>query len=132
MDTGEVLKDKKYCARGLEGHTRIGSSVRHKNRAESINAVLMEQETQLLKNDWAYRDDETIALVYHRTTSSCQMWANALGFRDKRSVQEYLDDVELQVPRAIITHDASKKKMKAPSKSLVVPPARNTASARTA
>jgi hypothetical protein len=132
MDKGEVLKDKKYCARGLEAHTRMGSIVKHKNRAESINAVLREQETQFLKNDWADLDDEAIARVYHQATSSCQMWANALGFRDKRTVQEYMDDVELQVPRAIITHDLSKKKMKAPSNNLVVPPVRNIATARTA
>jgi hypothetical protein len=105
MDKGEVLEGKKYCARGLEAHTKIKRIVKFKNRAESINNVLREQENQL--NEGAI-DDEAIACVYHQTTSSCQMWANVVGLRDRRIVDEYLDDVELQVPRAI-THEPSTK-----------------------
>jgi hypothetical protein len=105
MDKGEVLKDKKYCARGLEAHTKMGCIVKFKNRAESINNVLREQEKQ---SNEGTCDDEAIARVYHQTTSSCQMWANVVGLRDHRKVDEYLDDVELQVPRAI-THESSTK-----------------------
>jgi hypothetical protein len=35
MDQGKILKDKKYCARGLEGCTRMGSITRSKSRAQS-------------------------------------------------------------------------------------------------
>jgi hypothetical protein len=105
MDKGEALKDKKYCARGLEAHTKLGCIVKFKNRAESINNVMREQENQLHEGAC---DDEAIACVYHETTSSCQMWANVVGLRDHRIVDEYLYDVELQVPRAI-THEPSTK-----------------------
>jgi hypothetical protein len=95
MDKGEVLKDKQYCARGLEAHTKMGCIVKLKNRAESFNNVLREQENQLNEGTC---DDEAIARVYHQATSSCQMWANIVGLRDQCILEEYLDDVELQVP----------------------------------
>jgi hypothetical protein len=105
MDKGEVLKDKKYCARGLEYNTKMGGIAKLKNRAESINNVLREQANQL--NEGA-SDDEAIARLYHQTTSSCQLWANVVGLSDQRTVDKYVDDVELQVPRAI-TLEPSKK-----------------------
>jgi hypothetical protein len=105
MDKGEVLKDKKYCTRGLEGNTKMRRIVRIKTRVESINNVLREQANQLNEGTC---DEEAIARVYHQTTSSCQMWANVAGLRDQRIADEYLDDVELQVSRAI-TLEPSKK-----------------------
>jgi hypothetical protein len=98
MDKGEVLKDKKYCARGLETHTKIGCIIKRKNRTESFYNVLREQENQWNEGTC---DDKAIACVYHQTTSSCQMWANVVGLRDQCKVEEYIDDGELQVPQAI-------------------------------
>jgi hypothetical protein len=96
MDRGETLKDKKYCARGLEGHTRTGFTLKSKNRALSINSVLAEQHhVQLLRG---FRDDEAIAHAYHQTTASCQIWACVVGLRDQRVAEEYSDEAfEVQV-----------------------------------
>jgi hypothetical protein len=94
MDGGEKLKDKKYCARGLEAHTRFGSIAKSKNKAESIRSVLREQDMQLLEGRY---DDEAIGKAYHQRTSSSQMWASVVGLRDQRSSENYLDDVDVDV-----------------------------------
>jgi hypothetical protein len=96
MDRGETLKDIKYCARGLEGHTRTGFTMKIQNRALSINSVLAEQhQVQLLEG---FRDDEAIARVYHQAAASCQIWACVVGLRDQRVAENYLDEAfEVQV-----------------------------------
>ncbi len=85
MDKGEVLKDKTYCARGLEANTQMRYIVKLKTRTESINNVLREQERQLNEGTC---DEEAIVRVYHQTTSSCQMLANVVGLRDQRAAEE--------------------------------------------
>ena len=49
---------KKYCTRGLEGHTKIGSVCKKKNRAISIAAVLAEQSNQWIsfREPWEQRE----------------------------------------------------------------------------
>jgi hypothetical protein len=81
MDQGKILKDKKYCARGLEACTRMGSFTRSKSHAQSIRAVLEEQDA--LTSQGVLVDEEAIAFVYHDVTSSCQMWASVIGYRDQ-------------------------------------------------
>jgi hypothetical protein len=94
MDQGEILKDKKYCARGLEAHTRMGSITRSKSRAQSIRAVLQEQDVLISKG---FFDEEAIGFVYHGVTSSCQMWAIVIGYRDEQAAEAYMEDEEIQV-----------------------------------
>jgi hypothetical protein len=95
-DRGETLKDKKNSARGLEGATRLGLTMKHSNRALSLNAVLEEQHH--VQRVEGFRDDEAIAHAYHQTTASCQMWACAVGLRDQRAAEDYLDETfEVQV-----------------------------------
>jgi hypothetical protein len=89
MDQGKILKDKKYCARGLEGCTRMGSITRSKSRAQSIRAVLEEQDA--LSSQGVLVDEEAISVVYHDVTSSCQMWASVIGYRDQQAVEKYMD-----------------------------------------
>lgn len=48
MNEGAELNDEKYCARGLEGHTKTGSAAKAHKRALAITAVLNEQMDQLL------------------------------------------------------------------------------------
>jgi hypothetical protein len=96
MDRGETLKEKKYSARGLEGATRLGLTMKNYNRALSINTVLEEHHHA----QWVegFRDDEAIAHAYHQTTASCQMWACVVGLRDQRVAEDYLDEtLEVQV-----------------------------------
>jgi hypothetical protein len=88
MQNSEVLKDKKYCSRGLESHTRLASISKMQNRKTANNAVLDEQEEQ---RHMGVVDEEIIAQRYQQTTSSCQLWANIVGLRDQRVAEEYID-----------------------------------------
>jgi hypothetical protein len=94
MDHGETLKDRKYCARGLEAHTGIGSITKSKSRAQSIRAVLQEQDVQIRQG---VLDEEAIGVMYHDVTSSCQMWASVIGLRDQHAAEGYMDGEETQV-----------------------------------
>jgi hypothetical protein len=90
LDNGERLKDKKYCARGLECHTRYGRLTKKRNRTHSILVVLEVQDSHV--RDGLPCDDEAIARVYHDATSSCQLWAAAVGLVDARAAEE-VDDI---------------------------------------
>jgi hypothetical protein len=85
IDLGEKFKDKKYCARGLEGRTKIGSVSKAQTRALAINAVLEEQFTQW--NEGVF-DEDTIADAYYIASSSCQLWASLVGRRDHKAAAE--------------------------------------------
>lgn len=98
MNRGEELRDKKYCSRGLEQHTRIGCLNKMANRALSIQAVLVEQEQQIRDG---IRDDESIAFMYHDVTSSSQLWATALGLQDRRAAELAMDDCEIDMPEVL-------------------------------
>jgi hypothetical protein len=82
IDQGKSLKDKKYCARGLEGHTRLGRITRSQNRSLSIDVVLDEQEA-ILQFDEGFVGEMTLAQVYQNTTSSCHVSAIAMGLLDQ-------------------------------------------------
>ena len=93
MEKGEEFKNKKYCTRGLEQHTRLGYLEKYQHRREARDAVLIEQERQYgIKGS---DPSVPIATAYFQVTSSSQMWANVVGLRDQREADEYLDDVEL-------------------------------------
>lgn len=85
-----------FCARGLESHTRIGDSIKHKHRFESIHAaVLKEQEEQYQRG---ITDDESISRVYQNVASSAQLWAATIGLRDHQDADQIFDhDDELLV-----------------------------------
>jgi hypothetical protein len=104
MDHGETLKDQKYCARGLEAHTGIGSITKSKSRAQSILAVLEEQDVQIRQG---VLDEEAIGAMYHDVTSSCQMWASVIGLRDQHAVERYMDGEEIQAlpPAGVATRE---------------------------
>lgn len=80
IDRGETLKDKKYCARGLEGHSRLGNITKKLNRRPAVRAVLESQEDD--------HGDEEIARRYQQTTSSCQLWATTVGLKDQHAAEE--------------------------------------------
>lgn len=88
MDTG---RGRKYCTRGLEGHSKLGSITKWKSRSTAVAAVLNEQHKQRLENDIA--DEQVIADAYKRTTSSCQMWAQVKGNQDRQAAENiYRED----------------------------------------
>jgi hypothetical protein len=85
IDYGKKFKDKKYCARGLEGQTRIGSVSRERNKASAFDAVFEEQSMQWEEGVF---DEDTIAEVYYRASSRrCQRWASLVGRRDHRAAK---------------------------------------------
>jgi hypothetical protein len=74
INQGGELKDKKYCSRGLQGFTNAGRAIKERSRILTFNAVLNQQLAQW---DEGIFDEDAIAEIYIRTTSRCQMWANA-------------------------------------------------------
>ncbi|CAJ1952258.1 unnamed protein product [Cylindrotheca closterium] len=87
----ESTSTTKYCVRGLETHTTLGSIGKRKNRAAAYRAVLREQERPWKENEET-SSQEAIANAYRCTTSSSQMWAQVVGTRDQQEVEAYLYD----------------------------------------
>jgi hypothetical protein len=87
LDSGSSSVHK-YCTRGLEKLTRTSSSYCHKNRNDSIQAVLDEQKR--LRDAGLSGDDEAISRVYTAITSSSRLWAQIVGLRDRREAEKYL------------------------------------------
>jgi hypothetical protein len=84
LEQGKTLKDKKYCARGLESHTRLAAISKANNRRPAVKAVL---DAQAEQQERGVYDDEDIARCYGKTASSCQMWATTVGFSDQRAAE---------------------------------------------
>lgn len=93
IEAREFKKSKgKYCNRGLEGHTELGSIKKRRNRLIATAVVLREQERQW-KNGREV-DAQAIADVYRRTTSNCQKWAHVIGKRDQMAAETYFHQNE--------------------------------------
>ena len=88
IQRGEVLKDKKYCSRGLEAHTRVAGIIKNQNRRDAFDAVLSEQQTQIRLG---VIDQGEIARKYQQIASSCQMWAHNIGLRDQLEANQSFD-----------------------------------------
>eukprot|EP00980_Cylindrotheca_fusiformis_P004966 scaffold1054_cov124-Cylindrotheca_fusiformis.AAC.6 len=80
-------KAKRYCMRGLEGHTTLGSISKRRNREAMWASVLEEQKRQQEKG---IVDAESLSKVCARNTSSSRMWASAVGNRDQQAAETYL------------------------------------------
>ena len=93
LDRGQHLKDKKFCARGLESHTRVQAVTKSMNRCLAYQAVLFEQDRQSSAGV-VVLDDEKIAQLYNATSYSCQLWARAVGLADQREAQDIQDEYD--------------------------------------
>jgi hypothetical protein len=105
MDEGSELKDKKkYCSRGLEQHTNVGAAIKMENRLLALNAVLEEQ-----MNQWeeAIFDEDAIAKIYYRASSSCQMRANNVGLRDHRATEAFVKSRSTRRSRSVAKASAA-------------------------
>ena len=87
MEEGSKLKDKKYCSRGLEGHTSIGAVLKKEKRSLAINAVLDEQMIQWEEGIF---NEDAIAEIYCEASSRCQVRANIVGLKDHRETETYM------------------------------------------
>lgn len=85
------VSNKKYCIRGLEGHSRLAFISKQNNRTDAYSAVFEEQQRQYQNEE---TDIQAISDVYKRSTLSSQMWAQVVGARDERAVEAYLYEVE--------------------------------------
>jgi hypothetical protein len=81
INMGERLKDKKYCSRGLEGHTKIGAESKNRIRKVAINAVLDEQWLQW--GEFIF-DEYAIADIYNDASSRCQIRAHHVAVREHK------------------------------------------------
>lgn len=93
LDRGKPLKDRKFCARGLESHTRVQAGTKSMNRCLAYQAVLCEQDLQI-RAGVVVLDDEKIAQLYNATSYSNQLWAHAVGLADQREAQDIHDESE--------------------------------------
>lgn len=85
---GRVLRDKKYCARGLESHAPRAALTRAMTKQAATAIVLAEQRYQRSEG---IRNEDLIAEVYRDATSSSQVWANRMGMMDQRAAEEAMD-----------------------------------------
>jgi len=106
-ENGGSKNAQKYCIRGLEGHSILGSISKKRSRSSAIVAVLEEQARQRKADEGI--DAQAIADVYRKTTSSCQMWAQVIGNRDEKAVEayKYEDAEEEEVEEADATTTVS-------------------------
>ena len=84
MENGGVLKDKRYCSRGLEPYTKRGVMNKKEERKNSIDAVLYEQKRQRRQG---ILDEEAIANRYKSKTADYQLRALIFGSRDLREAK---------------------------------------------
>jgi hypothetical protein len=90
LNQGERLRDTKYCARGLESHTRISLAAKLQNRTDAFRAVLIEQDNQL--TGVSVVDDEAIRKAYQGVSNSAQLWAQTVGLQDQREAENLADE----------------------------------------
>ena len=91
LEEGTRLKDKKYCARGLETSTKLAQKAKTLNRRAAFDAVLDEQDEQDDQNDGDF-DDEAMADMYREVSKSCQMWAHVVAMQDQREAELIYDE----------------------------------------
>jgi hypothetical protein len=88
LNRGEHLKDKKYCARGLESETKVGMRTKRMNRCLVQRTVMDEQDRQRREG---VREPDCLAFLYHSATSSSQVWANTVGLADQRAADDEME-----------------------------------------
>ncbi|CAJ1931716.1 unnamed protein product [Cylindrotheca closterium] len=103
-----IKNGQKYCTRGLEGHTTLGSISKKKTRTAAFAAVLNEQARQWNKNEQV--EIQAIAHAYRKTSASSQMWAQVIGNQDRQDADAYLyeDEEENDDVDATTTADSIK------------------------
>ena len=80
FENGKTKKGQRYCIRGLESHSTMGSISRAEIRSAALKAVLEEQSRQLKENQEI--NELSIADAYQRISASSQMRAQVMGALD--------------------------------------------------
>jgi hypothetical protein len=104
LERGESLnKDKKYCSRGLESHTRSGAMSKTHNHKLASDAILDEHQEEQRRLVGAV-GREAIAEQYTRAASSWYLWARTVRLHfvisEQANAEEYVmdDDDSYQSP----------------------------------
>ena len=118
MECGGSKSGKKYCTRGLEGLTTLGSISKTKTRTAAFAAVLEEQERQWNENEEI--DDEAISDAYKKTCTSSQLWAQVIGNRDRQAAESFLYDDEDEYEQVDATTPVSVKSAESPSQKRIL------------
>ena len=96
LGNGVTLKNRKYCSRGLESHTKLAFLSKAQNRRAVLDAVLGEQYKQI---SMGLANDEVISQRYQDASFSTRLWAQAVALQDQKAVvlvyDDLLDEVEL-------------------------------------
>mmetsp|Transcript_18329 Transcript_18329/g.45408 ORF Transcript_18329/g.45408 Transcript_18329/m.45408 type:complete len:168 (-) Transcript_18329:117-620(-) len=80
METGQLDPfDDRWTSRGLEGRTTGGYQQRRQSRSSALNAVLLEQDRQLIEG---FEDPESLADVYREYSAVSQALARLMGKQD--------------------------------------------------
>jgi DUF1365 family protein len=80
MEENHEINESRHCKRGLERFTKEGSCRKTQNKLKGWSAVFEEQEVHFLQE---VANPEMIALVYSKTTRSCQMTAYIMAVCDE-------------------------------------------------
>ena len=80
METLKVVDENKYSTRGLEFRTTKGAQHRLRNKLESRNAILDEQDFQWRSG---VNSPETLSEVYERSCTKCRVTAHMVGLMDE-------------------------------------------------
>jgi hypothetical protein len=87
LNKGEKLNGKKYCTRGLEGHTEVRSCERILAKEMARRTVLNEQDAQVSEG---VRDEDFMSKIYQDVSSSCKSWAHLVALCDERAVKKII------------------------------------------
>jgi hypothetical protein len=100
LEAGRAMRDRKYCSRGLEQHTRANMLTRRDNIQHGVRVVLREQLKQQNTGEF---DDNRIAEALHGVSSSCHIWAAVVGLRDQRDAEVYMDEDSVEHTTAFVS-----------------------------
>jgi hypothetical protein len=87
LNRGEKLNGKKYCTRGLEGHTDVRSYERMQAKELARSTVLNEQDTQVSEGVW---DEDFMSKIYQDVSSSGKSYAQMVALCDERAVKKIM------------------------------------------
>jgi hypothetical protein len=87
LSRGKKLNGRKYCTRGLEGHTKVRSYERMQAKKLARSTVLNEQESQVSEGVW---NEDFLSKIYQDVSSSSKSFAHMVALCDERAVKKIL------------------------------------------
>ncbi|KAG7342002.1 hypothetical protein IV203_007094 [Nitzschia inconspicua] len=101
------LGHKRYCTRGLEGHTRAGYKNKMMNRGIASMVVLDEQDRQL--SERGVINYGIIAVAYQQVSSRCQLCASVVGESDSKAAAALYCEADFEMLQTLRPSRPSRK-----------------------